>query len=286
MNRKYTICIAVAAALAVLGSCRTGKQAASGTAPQLSRELQVISENVSTLPDKEGREVLDNIADLYTDWNEVSFDGKISMKGLPIDPSFRIWMRQGSDIIISLRAPILGEVGRLEVASDSITVINRMDKCFTRQSTSDALSRLGMSVIDAQDLLLGRVFTAGSGTLSRSSASKMVVTTNPGGGWILTPKKQHQLAQYGFTVYPDLLLQIAFATSSDDRYQANLEYTWDTKNPGRKSVDVDITAGNKAYHATLDCKEPDFDRPRKIDPAELGKKYKRVSFRRLLSSVK
>lgn len=275
------------AGVALLSACSSTKNVIkSPIDTRQPRELKEIAQNVGKLSNKEAKSLLSGVADSYTDWNELSMEGKLSMKGLPIDPSFKVWMRKGSDVIVSLRAPIIGEVGRVEISPDSITVVNRMDKVYTRASSSEAFGKVGMSVLDVQDLLIGRIFYAGSGTLSSGNLSSMEVCANPGGGWIVTPKKQHSLAQYGFTLAADLLLQIAFATSYDDLYQATVEYTRSSPTAEEKDVKIQVTAVDKIFTALLSCDAPNFSNPKAIEPVKINKNWKRRSFKELLSSLK
>lgn len=273
----------LAAALTLLPACSSSRKAASTQPSDLPRDLVAISKAVEPASGKESKKVLGSIASLYTPWEEVSLDGKLSMDGLPIDPSARIYMKRGSTILISVRAPIFGEVARIEIADGEVLMANRMKKVYAKEDLNRFLSKIDMSVTDVQDIFLGRVFLLGQGTLDTSNLGAMSVTESPSDSWIITPTRQPSQANYGFTVTADYKLQILFAESIDSRYSANAEYTW-KDNLGKKDVALTITVDDKKYTPSFSFKAPDFQ-PKAMSRISLEKGWKQVSLREFMRSI-
>lgn len=279
MNKSLTIILSLCICL-LAASCGTGRTAVK--APEgASRELQAAGFNVEALGDREAQKWLSALADTYTPWERLSLDGSLSVKNLPLDPSVKIYMERGKLLLVSLRVPLLGEVGRVEIASDSALVVNRRGKCYTRMATASLLDRVGVSLTDFQDLLLGRVFLAGSASLARDNVSLFSVSEGAGGNFIVAPRVQRDDAEYGFTLYPDGKMFMAVAFTTDENYLLQNEYSYPGKE--RTAIDVSVTAGKKQYGGTLSYGTPDF-KPSPMKRAEISKSWKRVSLRKLFSS--
>lgn len=118
------------------------------------------------LPDRDRRALADSIAARATDWETVNISGKLKMKGLPVTPGVRIFMKRDSVVLISLRAPLLGEVGRAEIADSTILMVNKMNKTYVEEPLSKALDYYPGGISDVQDLILGNMVIPGFGNLS------------------------------------------------------------------------------------------------------------------------
>lgn len=266
------ICIAAAA-------CSGQKEAAAPDAA-LPRDLQAVSQAMTPANPHDTQSTLEAICTLYAPWHEVSLQGKMSMKGLPLDPSAKIYMIRGRQILVSVRAPIIGEVARVEIADGEILLVNRMKKVYAHENLDRFLSAVDMSVEDLQDIFLGRVFVLGQGTLSQQNQGMMAVTRDPADGFVITPKRQPDIASYGFTLTPDYLLQVLFAESADGRYSASALYTWRGEN-GKKDVDLTVTAGDLQFKPEFSFQAPDFS-PKPLERVRINSNWKKVSVRELM----
>lgn len=283
MKKSLLLPLAVICAIALSGCASSRKAVAPGNT-KLPRDLEVVSKAVKTEPAKDARIVLNGAISLYNSWEEVSLDGKMSMKGLAVDPSAKIYMKRGSELLISVRAPIIGEVARVEIADDSVIVANRLKKIYVCEDLVKLRSYIDISITDLQDMFLGRMFLLGNGTLDASGIKQMDVSSAPSGGYIVTPRRQPQQANYGFALYYDCMLQLLFAASPDRRYEANAEYTWDADGSGAKDTDITLSADGHSYKASFSFKAPDFS-PNRMKRMELGKKWRKVSIREFLKSM-
>ena len=95
------------------------------------------------------------IANYDSDWNDLSMQGKLSFDGLPMSVSVKLYMKRGESIILSARAPIFGEVARVEVCQDSIVFINKHTRTYNVQSLTGLNVDAKAYLCDLQDILLG-----------------------------------------------------------------------------------------------------------------------------------
>lgn len=279
MMNKTSLIILLAAALA-LSACHSSKTA---IAPQegMSRELQAAGLNVEQLSAKSKDKFLKDLAGTYTPWESMALDGNVQIKSLPLDPSVKVYMERGKLLLLSLRVPLLGEVGRVEIDNDSALIVNRRGKCFTKVATAKMLNRIGVNLTDFQDLLLGRVFMAGSASLSKDNVELFSVSEGAGGNFIVTPRKQRDDAEYGFTLYPDGKMLLAVAFTTDENYMLQSEYTYKSK---QTALNLDVTAGNKKYSGVFSYSEPEYNPSKPMARTEISSKWKRVSFKELFNS--
>lgn len=267
-------------ACVILSAC--GSQKSALTAPEgMSRELKAAGLNVDPLSEKQSAKWLGALAKSYPAWEKMQISGSLSIRQLPLNPSVRIYMERGSLVILSLRVPLLGEVGRAEIAPDSTLVVNRRDKSFTKLSTARLLSRIGVDISDFQDLLLGRVFLAGGGSLSAGNADLFTVSEAAGGNYIVAPRKQRDDAEYGFTIYPDGKMLMAVAFTTDETYLLQSQYSY-LKNGGT-SLDFQIAVDKKTYNATLSLDAPDYN-PKPLERTAINRSWKRVELKKLVTS--
>lgn len=257
-----------------LGSCSTHKSAIAPT-PDMDRELVAAGKNVELLDDKASESVAEAIAATYTPWQKVSYKGKLKMDGLPISLNLKIYMERGESVIMSLSAPLLGEMGRVEIDRDSILLINKHSKTYCQESVSGMLSELGAGISDFQDLLMGRVFVLGSGTLTLGNAPQVDITEGASGTIIVTPKVQPERAQYGFTLFEDGKMLVAIAGNLSETYMATAEYGYSGDDT---EINLAIKLKNKSLKLTLDLNSPDF-KPTPLEKQTINPKWTRQPFK-------
>ena len=279
MNKLISV-IASLCILTLAASCSSGRSVVKAP-DNASRELKAAGLNLEALGNKEAGKWVAALADSYTPWQKMSLDGSLSVKNLPLDPSVKIYMERGSLLLISMRVPLLGEVGRIEIDTDSALIVNRRGKCYTRLATARLLNRIGVNLSDFQDLLLGRVFLAGSASLARDNVTLFSVSEGAGGNLVVSPKMQRDDAEYGFTIYPDGKMFMAVAFTTDETYLLQNEYAYPGKN--RTDIDISITAGKKQYRGTLSYGAPDTS-PSPLKHAEVNPSWRRVSLSQLFSA--
>ena len=283
MNNIHSILSSILTVIIFLMSCASSKDAkkTSVDVPAgISRELEAAGENVSALNTNKSTSITQAIAKSYTPWQTLSLKGKAKIEGIPVALNIKAYMEHANSILLSINAPLLGEVGRIEIDKDSVLVVNKRGKCYSKVDIASTMAAFGASVTDMQDLLLGRVFILGAGTLSVDNAALVDVCTGASGTWILTPHNQDPRAQYGFTLFEDGAMLMAAAFTPDEKYLATAEY--DHKQNGT-DMELTLKMNNKTIKLDLAFDKPDFT-PVPLSPITINSKWEKVNLKTLLKS--
>lgn len=230
-----------------------------------------------------GKSLVRSVADSYTPWQKASVKGKMRISGLPVSLNLKTYMVRDSVLLMSMSAPLLGEVGRMEIDTDSILIVNKRAKTYWKQSITSCLSRFGATVNDIQDLLLGRVFMLGSGTLSRDNVSQTEVSPGSEETWVLRPLQKHPDIEYGFTLRPDGQMLLMAAVSADARYECSAYF--DHLKNGDTDLDITIRMKNKSVPFNVTLSTPDFS-PTPLSRIGINPKWSKTDFKGLLDSFK
>lgn len=269
-------------AILCLGSCSGSRNAVNSMPPAegMSRELKAAGENVRPYNEDKSKSIARAVAASYTPWQQVGLKGKIKLKGLPVALNLKVYMVRANEIFMSLSAPLLGEVGRVEITPDSVLLVNKHSKTYCKESLAVYIKETGGSITDIQDLLMGRVFVLGSGTLTEGNTSLVDVSAGASDTWFFTPKNQPERANYGFTLYPDGQMSMATAYTPDRRYQVTATYT-----PGTEGTDMNfaLKLNNKSMGLDLSFDEPDYA-PTPLKPLDINPKWRRCGFADWLKS--
>ena len=222
----------------------------------------------------------------YDPWEVVTLEGKMKMRGLPVSPSVKIFMKKNSLVSISVRAPFLGEVGRLELTPEELTIINKMNKTYVKENIK-GLGVIGgkiLSINDVQDLLLGRFFIPGH-DVTTEDLDELVDIFYEEDQFNVIPKGDAEISgvTYGFAVdaefNPKLLVVIPENKERD--IEVSAEYN-------RKLSGYDLTfaygEGNKNMEVTFEFKAPEWkgEAPKSID---LDSKYRQLSIMEFMSRI-
>ena len=271
----------LSAVIPLLTSCSSSRQSVASQESAL-QSADTGSANMGAVAPLSIDKVLETVAESNTPWEKVLLDGKLSMKGLPMDLSVKIYMESGSTVLISLRAPIMGEVARVESADGELFVANRMKKVYIQDSLEVMLSKIDMTVDDVQAIMLGRVFKLGGGTLTTSNLSDFQVGVDASGAWAIIPAVQPQQASYGFTLTPRGEVKILFAESVDGRYKANADYAWKGSG-GAKDVNLSIVVDDNLFRPEFSFNAPDFN-PKPLARMSMGDGWKKVTVKEFMRS--
>lgn len=267
---KTTIYIIICVCL--LSSCKS-------SAKTISTD-NVDNPTEQSLEPTDARDCLPLIASRYTPWEAVQLSGKIKMDKLPINPSLKIYMEKNEEILISIRVPLMGEVGRIEITQDSILAINKMKNVYSSTDISPLLEKSDLSIGNLQDILLGRIYTIDEGTLTPYSHKYVETYTENNDGWYVVPSSQSKYFNYGFKTYANGQLQLMImATPDGDRIDT--EYTYESNNT--EILLALIADADKVMEAKLSYGKIDYN-PEKFARASISKKWKKVSFSDFLKS--
>lgn len=226
--------------------------------------------------------VAEGLTELSTPWESSSISGKFKMKGLPLSPSLKIYMQRDSLVIISLRAPFVGEVGRCEITPDSVLVVNKMKKTYCLEPIEEVRKFYPGTIADIQELLLGRIVIPGMET-GPDNIIRFTEVYEEDDAFALVPGEEIEVDgfSYGylldFLFRPTLLLVIP-----DDRPDINftLEYAY-----AKKGYDITATYNSPeaVYTATLELDSPEFG----VAPTErikINNKFRRLEFSQFIKS--
>lgn len=231
--------------------------------------------------------VVNAITQGYNDWQTVSISGKLKMKGLPLSPSVKIYMEKDSLLIISFRAPFVGEAGRAEITSDSVLAVNRMKKVYFKESLQDFMKYYPGTVGDLQELILGRIMIPGNGSDLVSAQDDLEIYIQeeelaviPGEGL------QVEGFGYGYLLYPDgrpKMLLVVPDLQPDITVTVGYEYL-------KKGYDLNLTYEAKNQNGTYQyiTAQMELDQPLfggdPIMPMSLSNKFRRITPAAFLSS--
>lgn len=199
---KYICAISVVFILLSV-SCKSSK-AGQSESDSSSKESTLVHSRIDSLfqraTGKESKEIVGRMAERYAPWNTVMISAQLQMEGLPLSPSLKIFMKKGECMTISVRAPFLGEVGRLEFANDTILAVNKMKNVYTMADISQLMGGIEFTLSDLQDVLLARAFAIGEGTISQYEKSKHTLYYAENGEYFFPPMPQSDNMLYGFII--------------------------------------------------------------------------------------
>lgn len=228
----------------------------------------------------------------YEDWEKVTIQGKLKMKGLPLSPGVKIFMEKDSSVYISLTAPFLGEVGRLEAVGDSLTVLNKMNQTYVGyklppeaslymdkmghvlgENQSQEVSTLVISML--QDLLLGRFFLPGHDVTEEDLDELVEIVVEDGRiNVVPTAKAEIPGIDYGFIVDENFRPQMVVVLSHQPAdMEVDAVYTY--YGSGNYDLMLAYVSGGFNMEATFEMKKPEWkgESPKRIDI----RKYKKLS---------
>lgn len=225
---------------------------------------------------------VDSICANYdSDWTDLSMQGKLSFDGLPMRVNVKIYMKRGESVIMSARAPILGEVVRVEICPDSMVFINKATRCYHSVSLSAYAADRRAYLADIQDILVGQMAFPGHGRLTPALAPLSQWMEMPGDNVLVYPSAPLQTpsSEYGF-VLDSSSWQLRSFVLMVPAAAAVLETTYLY---GDQGWTLGLTVGlrQKEMKGELQLSYPDYS-PAPLDFTLLADRYRKVGFRDVL----
>lgn len=280
MNKALRVCLAILTMfLTAIGASPqhvVASDESNDATPNIENRVVALDRDAS-------REAVDSISQQWGEWEKLSISGKLRMSGLPVTPSIKIYMEKDSLILISLRAPFVGEVGRLEIADSCILVVNKMNGTYMQESLEKALTFYPGGVRDVQELLLGHIVIPGCGLL-RAECLDMVQLYAPADSTIqivASEKGQIPGFSYGYS-YDTGDRTMALIVLSQDKPDVEVTLLKTLTEKGY-NLDMNYLSPERGYNALIELNEPDID-AKGFDRITLGRKYKQVSPQQFLKS--
>lgn len=116
------------------------------------------------------QEALDSILPKYFNWGAAEISGKLRAPGLPVTPTLKFYLKKGEEIQISVRAPFVGEAGRISITGDTLIALNKMKGVYCKESIAGIKYDFPDLISDIQTFLLGRVLVFKAGELAARNA--------------------------------------------------------------------------------------------------------------------
>lgn len=228
--------------------------------------------------------VVDSIIAPWTDWKDVSINGKLKMAGLPVSPSVKIFMERDSAIYISLRAPFVGEVGRAEITDSTVLVVNKMKKVYIEESLEKVFSFYPGSLYDLQNLILGRVALPGLGMLSHEVEDAVDIYAEEDGTYSLVVSEEAEIPgiNYGY-VFDSGFWPVALLVLPQQAPDISVTLGYEYYENGY-DMTVFYRSDKKNIQATLELDEPDW-KGKPFDRISLGSKYRKVDLKDFMTST-
>lgn len=215
------------------------------------------------------------------EWSTAELNGKLHMDGLPLSPSVKIFIERDQRVSVSVRAPFLGEVGRIEVNQDSIMAVNKMAKAYCAVRLEDRGLPVGLDQL--QGLLLGYISLPGIGQLDTETAAVTEMYEYVTGETLVLPGAEIATdgASYGFVTDPEQRLSeiiVSIANDTQDMVTAVYERKGD-----QTAIDIEAAIGDRVYPATLQLQAPKWNTAG-FEPIQINPRYKRLSFADFIKS--
>lgn len=221
------------------------------------------------------------IANYDSEWTDLSMQGRLQLDVLPMRVSVKVYMKRGESIIFSARAPIFGEVARLEACPDSIVLINKHSRTYNTQP----LGGLGVDtkayLCDLQDIMLGQVAFPGNGRLTREMAFDSQWIMMPDEKVLIYPYPDLQVegTDYGFVMdscYWQLRSFVLMLKKSGVVLETNYLYG----NEGW-TLGLEVNLPKKKIQGEVELSYPDYN-PTPLEFTSLAGKYRKVDFKQLM----
>lgn len=254
-----------------------------GEAPTIIDDVEVESSAVSRVMNAvEVAVATDSIIAAYdADWTDLSMQGKLSFDGLPMSVSVKVYMKRGESIILSARAPFLGEVARVEVNRDSITLINKHTRCYNVQPFSGLNVDRRAYLCDLQDVLLGQVAFPGYGRLTQDNAMLSQWMALPTSEALIYPgvELQTEGTEYGFVMDSECWQLRSFVLMlQKSGVVIETKYIYGEKG---WTLGLEISLPKKKMGGEVQLSYPDYEAA-PLEFTSLGGKYRKVDFKQLM----
>ncbi len=239
---------------------------------------------------KEAKSLLCRVDSVQTEWERVELNGKLRMEGLPLSPSLKVYMENGIRLDISIRAPFVGEVGRIQATSDSVVAVNKMKKVYWSASMDEVVKEYPGGLEMLQNILLGRMTFFGEGPLGSELQRLLDIYPDDEGGWLVMPRARYQPdgARYGYVVDNDGFPAALIIERDDTEDFLQIDYGWKRNKresaPRGHTLDILVSASGKDIEAMMEFDAPKWDcKPMQL--METDRKYRRVSIKEFIKKL-
>lgn len=200
---------------------------------------------------RDAGQVTEDIIVSYQPWHSAEFSGKLRSDRLPLSPTVKMYMVRDSLLQISVRAPLIGEVGRLSVTRDEFLAVNKMKRVYCLEPAESLFDIWPTLLSDLQCLFLARVAILGSGELDADNEAIVEIGEDGEGNWLLLPRTDSGALpfNYGYIVGPGLRTN-AMMAAVPGKGSLAIEYAYRDRGEQMK-ITLDRNGG-RSFEAELD----------------------------------
>lgn len=224
--------------------------------------------------------VINDILNSYKPWKSVEFEGKIKNDRLPVTPTIKMYMVNGSLIQISIRAIFVGEVARIDITPSEILIVNKLKKTYCQESPENLLELYPGLINDLQSLFLARITVLGQGELSLDNYSVMTVSSAGNDEWLVIPDQEEQgKLKYGYLVGSNSRTK-ALIAEIGDLVSCQIDYSYPGKGMQMNTI---IESRNKSETIVFDFNsvkwggskmaDPKLDNYKRLDPKDFVRSF-------------
>lgn len=279
--KNFTHIIIFILAFAAVGACSSHKAARTSDDTSSKISKRVRAKNIPEVA---------ALASTYTGWE--TFYAPFTLRcsqPISLSVSGRATMVRDQYIYMSMR--MIGfEVAAFYVDSDSAYFADKYHKTLVVEPLAAVTARTGLTVGDLQDILMGRAFYPGQGTLCLLEAPETMFSPQAEGDLtILMPRRLPEGASWFFTI--DKMLALQNLTVEPDGYSPVIvNYAEPVESPaGAVSTDVMLTAavGDRNVEAMCQWNLDKAKWNESVNTPDITfKGYRRVSVRDLMGALR
>lgn len=212
----------------------------------------------------------------YEDWDAVTIQGKLKMQGLPLSPTLKIFMLKDSLINISIRAPFVGEAGRVVLTKDSLLGINKMNKTYVAENIRELVKYYPDGIRDIQNLLLARFFLPGV-DIDEIDLDEIIDIYYTDNQYNVVPKGLAEIpgVKYGYVVDEEFNPQMMVVLPENrPDMEIDVLYTYASKGYDIRFM---IINGGNIKEMTLELKNPEWE-GEEPKPIDIDNKFTKLRF--------
>lgn len=189
MRLNYFILLCLCLIIAITG-CRSSKSTTSSNSESNQQKSEQEDANLKSR--------FDSVASTYMDWNDIVVPVELNLvQPKEFSITGKATMVKDESIYISIR--FLGfEAANIFINNDSIYATYKMGRIYLAENIKNLAKGYPIKLSDIQDMLLGRAFIVGEGTINASMEKNISLKRNDE-NWILTPKSNIPKVNYNYT---------------------------------------------------------------------------------------
>lgn len=221
----------------------------------------------------ENSEAVDSVfvklSNQYLDWHTFQESAKVVISGdESYSTSVQVKMVKGESILISIR-PILGiEVAKVIITNEDFIVLDKINKRYIKEPVALFTNGIDLDISTIQDIILGRPFVLGKGTLNSQMQSDFAPVVAEGDYYFLSSAYGYNGFDYVFGFANDMTLAMLAVAPFGENVAYMVEYnkSIDTE-MGQMAARASLTTliGERALNLQITHRNPVIDRNVEID---------------------